>query len=353
MGNEIIRYQKVCTLKNHTDSVSCIAFSPLNSILASGSMDKSIVLWDITKLENLVIIDDRNEKKETSLNVIISLNGHSEGVRSISFSPDGKRLLSGGNDNTIYMWNVDSRSKNFGSIDLKLCEHTESVSCTTFSPDGNVFVTGSEDRSCIIWSITGKIIYKINSHIQAISDVKFSHNGSILATCSWDETVRFYQLFKEGYKEVSCINTGVPITSIDFGANSKTIACGGEIKNVYIYSLDNVYNPESDFSENKLLSTLKAHSKTITSIKYSHNFQKFASASEDKTAIIWKVDNVLEEDSQKSEKLILKNHHNGVTSIDFNVSGRLLATGSHDTHVVIYLEKEPKPSESNTNSKSK
>ena len=79
---------KICV--GHTDWVHCVASSPNNKVLASGSDDKTIIIWDVTE----------------GFSQMQKLEGHTSTVKSVAFSPDSKVLASASTDETIRIWDV-------------------------------------------------------------------------------------------------------------------------------------------------------------------------------------------------------------------------------------------------------
>ena len=76
-----------------------------------------------------------------------TLNGHTDLVRSVSFSPDGKYVVSGSCDNSVKIWRMES-----GKVVRTLNGHTSAVASVSFSPDFKYAVSGSCDKSVKIWS---------------------------------------------------------------------------------------------------------------------------------------------------------------------------------------------------------
>ncbi|WP_375496795.1 helix-hairpin-helix domain-containing protein [uncultured Nostoc sp.] len=102
---------QIHTLQGHSNSVNSVAFSPDGKILASGSDDKTIKLWDLATGRE-----------------IYTLQGHSSYVNSVAFSPDGKALASGSGDKTIKIWQLASFSNTATSLPIKLTQSQVSQS---------------------------------------------------------------------------------------------------------------------------------------------------------------------------------------------------------------------------------
>ncbi|HIK28453.1 MAG: hypothetical protein N3E45_00455 [Oscillatoriaceae bacterium SKW80] len=117
------------SLTEHSGKVYSVAISPDGQILASGSQERTVKLWNLKTGK-----------------LLRTLTGHSLTVHSVAISPDGKFLASGSADKTIRVWNL-----NAGELIQTLGEHSEKVAVVAFSPQENVLVSGSQDETIKIW----------------------------------------------------------------------------------------------------------------------------------------------------------------------------------------------------------
>ena len=109
-----VPYTQLISGEGHTGRVLSVSFSPDGKTLASGSSDRTLRLWHADTGTHLK-----------------TLEGHTETVLSVSFSPDGKTLASGSFDSTIRLWDADTGTH------LKTLEGHTGILSVSFSPDGN------------------------------------------------------------------------------------------------------------------------------------------------------------------------------------------------------------------------
>ncbi|KAG2740138.1 WD40 repeat-like protein, partial [Suillus brevipes Sb2] len=110
---------------------------------------------------------------------------------SISFSPDGTRIVSGSNDGTVRLWDVGTGQP----VGQSLKGHTNLVTSVSFSRDGTRIVSGSCDKTVRLWdATTGQPIGQpLRGHTNWVTSVSFSSDGTRIISCSqWDETVRVW-----------------------------------------------------------------------------------------------------------------------------------------------------------------
>ena len=148
----------------HSASVLAVAFSPDGKVLASGSNDNTIKLWDVASGRELR-----------------TLSGHTRRVQSVAFTPDGSTLASGSDDNTIKLWDVAS-----GRELRTLSEHIL-VDSVAFSPDGKVLASGGFG-GIKLWDVANGRELRTLRHTDTddVKSVAFSPDGKVLASGSRD-----------------------------------------------------------------------------------------------------------------------------------------------------------------------
>jgi WD40 repeat protein len=120
------------------------------------------------------------------------LTGHTDNVRSVAFSPDGSKIISGSGDASIRVWDA-STGQQIGAPFTGQA-NIKSVLSVAFSPDGSKIVSGA-DNSVFIWDgVTGQQIGPtMIGHTAIVVSVAFSPDGSKIVSCSDDKTIRLWQ----------------------------------------------------------------------------------------------------------------------------------------------------------------
>lgn len=180
-------------LKNHARSVSALAFSPDSRLLASACENDTITIWDISN----------------SLNpqLLTTLEDHTWSIYSLAFSPDGKLLASGSWDNTIKLWNVNDPHNSVKIITLNTNEANTNV--VTFSPDGKLLAAGLTDNTIKFWDVNNLLSHQNNQqplttlqgHKGRIHQLAFSPDSKLLASQSSDSTINIWNVGNNYYSE--------------------------------------------------------------------------------------------------------------------------------------------------------
>jgi len=120
---------------------------------------------------------------------IRTFTGHAYEVSSVSFSPDGRTALSGG-DKTLKLWDVAT-----GREIRRFTGHTEPVNSVSFSPDGRTALSGSYDKTLKLWDVaTGREIRTLTGHTGSVFSVSFSPDGRSALSGSTEKTIKLWDI---------------------------------------------------------------------------------------------------------------------------------------------------------------
>ncbi|CAI7635358.1 unnamed protein product [Penicillium manginii] len=243
-----------------------------------------------------------------------TLEGHSDVIHSVAFSPDGQLLASGSSDKTVCIWHALT-----GALRQTLEGHSDAVQSVAFSPDGQLLVSGSGDKTIRIWELaTGALQQTLEGHSSEIWSVVFSHNGQLLGSGSFDKTVRLWDTATGELKRTLEGHSNW-VLSIAFSHDSQILASGSRDGTLHLWNT----------TTGALLQTLEGHSSDVWSVAFSHNGQLLASGSFDKTVRLW--------DTATGALLrSLEGHAHVVQSVAFSPDGQLLVSGSADKTVRVW-----------------
>jgi WD40 repeat protein len=282
----------------HSNGVGSVAFSPDGKTLASGSADHTIKLWDVTS--------------GTELRTLI---GHSETVTSVAFSPDGKILASGSFDHMVKLWDVSTGTP----LRTLTVGHPYPVTSIAFSQDGKTLVSGSYDSTVTIWEVsTGRALRTLmieQGHPNVLS-VAFSPDGKTLASGSSDSTVRIWEVSTGTELRTLIVGHGhANVNSVAFSPDGKTLASGSSDSTVSILEV----------STGTELRTFKGAAYWVSSVAFSPDGKTLASGGFG-TVKLWDVSTGTE----------LRNFGEGAGTIAFSPDGKSLARASFDHTVKLW-----------------
>ncbi|MEG3897635.1 MULTISPECIES: WD40 domain-containing protein [unclassified Microcoleus] len=315
-----LKWRCVYTVPGHSSFVNSLAISPDGKILASGSWDKTIKIWNLETAE-----------------LIGTLTGHSDRVNSVAISYDGKMLVSGSSDETIKFWNLHS-----GDLLCTFPGHSMEVNSVAINPKSQVIAScGGADNTIKLWNLrSGELLRTLRGHSDNVNAVVFSPDGKILASGSSDATSKVWDV-----ESGKLLRT---LSGLNVGVNSVAIAPDGQIlasvsndytiklRNLHTGSLLRILNSNSpkgkgvaNLGMNEALHILQNYVSRGDSVAISGDGLTLASGCDDNTINIWNL--------QTGELLsALKGHSGTVYSVAIAPSGNILVSGSADETIKIW-----------------
>jgi WD40 repeat protein len=202
------------TFKGHSDRVISVAFSQDHCLLASGSWDKSIHIWNMISGSCLQTIKEHN------------------GIYSVKFLADNVHIVVG-SYRDIQLWNIKSGNclKTFGG-------YSDDVICVALSSDDIYVASGSCDTTVQVWNINnGKHLHTLHGHSEKICGVAFSPTNTILASVSSDKTIRLSDVTTGAILKILKLDFAVE-SGISFSADQQFIKAGSHCVPTELTSLN-------------------------------------------------------------------------------------------------------------------
>ena len=358
--------------------IDCVAFSPDGKRAASASWDKCVRIWNLTaKGEPPVVIPYGSDYvhavafspdgadiaiggSDPTARVQICdamtgrvkqvFEGHEDSVLGVSFSRDGKRLLTCSYDKTVRLWNIQTK------IALKCFEgHAGWVWSAAFAPPPapnqpeTRIVSAGQDGSAIVWDIeTEKHGTPFVGHKGPVYSAAFSPDGKYVVSAGDDNRVLVWDPADVRPVDISGLIAGkktagtkftafdghdAPVRSVGYSPDGTQIVSAGNDNTIKVWNV----------AAGKLEKTIRGHGGWVRSCVYSHDGTRLLSGSHDRRMMYWDVGRYHEETEIGSRQL--KGHSDAVLQARFSPDDQWIVTGARDHSARVWRAADGKPTE--------
>ncbi len=285
---------KVNRLNGHMKNVNSICLSADAKLAVSGSDDKTVRVWDVFSKNSIILeghedcihsvhlsqdgktvvsgSDDNTvriwEIESRKARVIKGINDR---VRNVQLSYNGKTLAATEN-NIVHMWNLSVPQQN---VEQK--GHLHMIATISLSANGKKIATGGLDETACVWDVTnGNVKMCLKGHSAGIDCIYISDDGDTVISGAWDDTVRLWDMSKGESRVLA--DGGVIPSSVGMSTNKKIVVSSGGDNNIRVWDL-----------ESGNMKILCGHTANVAAVCISVDGKTIASASHDKTVRIWDV----------------------------------------------------------------
>ncbi|MBD1917544.1 MULTISPECIES: TIR domain-containing protein [Cyanophyceae] len=289
--------ERLRIIEGHGGLINSVAFSPKGDRIVAGGNNRTLRLWDL---------DGRQ--------IGGAFEGHSGTIWSMAFSPRGGCIVSGGEDGTLRLWDLNGRQ-----IGGAFEGHSNGVLSVAFSPGGDRIVSGSSDRTLRLWDLDGyQIGGALRGHDDAVRSVAFNRRGDCIVSGGNDGTLRLWDLAGRQIGS-AFVGHSSRVTSVAFSPEGDRIVSGGDDRTLRLWAL----------SGRQIGSAFEGNSGGILSVAFSAEGDRIVSGDDDGTLRLWDL-------AGRQIGSAFEGHGGAVTSVTFSCEGDLLVSGGTDGTVRLW-----------------
>jgi DNA-binding beta-propeller fold protein YncE len=244
-------------MPRHDGILRALTVTPDGNRLVSGGDDRTVRVWDLAS--------GRLQR---------TLHGHSDSVRAVAVTPDGRRIVSGGTYDAVRVWDLES-----GQFLHSIAGPAgyRAVHAVAVTPDGNKVVWAGAGAGVHVWDLAhGRLEHVLKSQDHAVGFVALTPNGQSVLTCGDAGIVQIWDLASGKLARV-LNGKPHPVFSIAVTPDGSRIVSGGRDNSVRVW----------DFASGRLERTLWGHSRLVDAVAVTRDGSRIVSTGHDQKVLMW------------------------------------------------------------------